>query len=76
MLAMIFIMAPNNNLWGPNILAISVSKATKYAYKLVLWGPIMLAITEIVLEERAYDFWTNHEKTNFQCLQAYLVPIE
>ena len=37
----------------------------------------MLAITKIVLEARDYDFlWTNHAKTNFQCLQEYLVPIE
>ena len=36
----------------------------------------MLAITEIVPKPRDYDFWTNHAQANFQCLQAYLVPIE
>ena len=36
----------------------------------------MLAMPKIVLASRDYDFWTNHAKTNFQCLQAYLVPIE
>ena len=36
----------------------------------------MLAITEIVLESRDYDFWTNHAKTHFECLQAYMIRFE
>ena len=48
-----------------------------YACNFFPRGPNMLAITKIVLEARDYDFlWTNHAKTNFQCLQEYLVPIE
>ena len=57
--------------------AISTPKLrTIYACNAFIWGPNMLAITEIVLESRDYDFWTNHAKTNFQYFQAYLVPIE
>ena len=60
----------------PNMLAISNPKRTIYACNLVGWGPNMLAMSKIVLKSCDYDFWTNHAKTNFGWLQAYLVPIE
>ena len=36
----------------------------------------MPAKSKIVPESRDYDFLINLTKTEFQCLQAYLVPIE
>ena len=31
----------------------------------------MLAMSEMVIESRDYDFWTNLASTNFRWLQAY-----
>ena len=46
-----------------NMNAISNPKRTKYARNFFVGEPNMLAITEIVLETRDYDFWTKHAKT-------------
>ena len=53
--------------------AISDLKGTKYACNLVHWGPNMLAMSEIVLESRGYDFSTNHAKKIFLYLQTYMI---
>ena len=58
-----------------NMPAISNSKLTIYACNFYPRGTIMLAMSKIVLDSPDYDFWTNLAKTNFQCLQAYLVPV-
>ena len=58
------------------MLAISNLNRTLSVCNLVRLEPNMLAMSEMVLESRDYDFWTNLASTNFRWLQAYLVPFE